>query len=1350
MTSPSSPAGLEFSLKLQKIITSLQAIEASFAEGTGSNGADSFSPETRISLEDARQKLGEIAGEIERELIVHGQSHADGKPDDQAALELELARWASYPELSINPILDINLQGQVLYTNPTARKLFPDLQGLGLRHPYLAGWGEVVQALSRGPASDITREVPVGEKLFQQSVFYIKEFDCLRVYGLDVTERFQIEEELRISNEELEEQRAFLKAILQQLPIAVGIFDAQTGGQILGNPALDRLWRNPPETVDTSADFRKYACFHMDDSPYAYEDLPLVRTLKTGQPVQDEVMKIRRGDATEGIIGVNTAPIYLNGALIAGVNVITDITGRVQTARALRESEGRYRALVETSPDAIIVQRDGRFIFTNQAALNMYGAESFEQLSAYTVLDLVPPSELDKTRERIERAAAGARVSVREASILRLDGQVIDIEIAGVPIDYQGAKAVLAVGHDITRRKRAERQLQESEEKYRRIIEMTNEGIWMVDRETRTTFVNRQMAEMLGYAPEEMLGKKSIEFMDEESQARVPELLKRREQGIAEVFEYKFVRKDGSILWCISNAVPILDKDGQFGGSLGMLTDISGRKKREAELKALNRTLQAISGSNQAMMRATSEESFMNEVCQIIVEDCGHAMVWIGLAEQDEYRSVRPVANAGFEQGYLETLKITWADTERGRGPTGTAIRTGKMAMCRDMLTDPKFEPWRAEAIKRGYASSIVLPLLDEVSAFGALTIYSRQPDPFSADEIKLLSELAGDLSFGIKTLRQRKAQKEAEAALKASEEKYRSLFNGMTEGFALNEIVCDESGAPCDYRFMEINPAFEHLTGLQKEDVVGKLYSQVFPDDGPYWVKIFGDVALSGEPVHSERYSPTLKQHYEVFAYRPAPGQFAVLFLNITKRKEMENALQKAHDELEQRVVERTRELEIINEELRVEIDEHKRAEGVISRNAALTGMLAEVSRRLSVSNLEVKAILDTVTPAAGKTIGETCLAWLLSEDGSQLILESLYPSDQTVGDNLRKAFEPGLTTDEGTIGQVIKSGRPLFAPHLDQAQTRMLIKSGYQTLVGPSEVNSLMIAPLSVAGKTAGALVMTRHQPGYPFGEDDFACFQSLADRAGLAITNTGLYQNLEKTLEQEQTLRRQLIQAEKNLALNRMVSSVAHEINNPIQTIVNCLYLLGTSLPPAGFERDALEMATSETRRIAGLVQQLRDLYRPGQDKSMRPLDVKEILSEVHKLLLPHLQHHQVAWEAPEIPAGLVFNGIPDHIKQVFLNICLNAVDAMDPKGGKISIQATVDTQSRQVGIALTDTGPGIPPEYLDSIFEPFFTTKASGTGLGLAITFDIVRSHGGRITVESQPGAGATFTVWLPVE
>ena len=329
--------------------------------------------------------------------------------------------------------------------------------------------------------------------------------------------------------------------------------------------------------------------------------------------------------------------------------------------------------------------------------------------------------------------------------------------------------------------------------------------------------------------------------------------------------------------------------------------DITERKRAEEELKRLNRTLKAISNSSKAMMHAMNETEYLHEVCRIVVEDCGHAMVWIGYAEADEGKTVRPIAYAGFEEGYLETLNVTWADTERGRGPTGMAIRTGKSSACRNMLTDPLFEPWREEAINRGYASSIVFPLMAGGQAFGAITIYSSEPDPFSADEVKLLAELADDLAHGITVIRFRAVYEKAREALRESEERYRSLFSAMTDGFALHEIICNDKGKPCDYRFLDINPAFERLTGLKREEVVGRTVNEVLPDNEIYWVEIYGKVALTGESVHFENYASALDRHYEVFAYRPAPRRFATIFTDITKRKQSEMILEERTAQLEE-----------------------------------------------------------------------------------------------------------------------------------------------------------------------------------------------------------------------------------------------------------------------------------------------------------------------------------------------------------------------------------------------------------------------------------------------------------------
>jgi PAS domain S-box-containing protein len=188
-------------------------------------------------------------------------------------------------------------------------------------------------------------------------------------------------------------------------------------------------------------------------------------------------------------------------------------------------------------------------------------------------------------------------------------------------------------------------------------------------------------------------------------------------------------------------------------------------------LSRLNRELRAISNCNQTLLRATDEHSLLHEICRIVCEEAGYRMAWVGYAEHDEAKSVRPVAWTGTEEGYLTNLGITWADTQRGRGIVGTAIRSGKTCSVKDYATDPEVAPWRESALQHGFRSGIGLPLKDEHdNAFASLNIYSTEPNAFTPEETRLLEELAADLAFGIVILRSRAAREQAEQALQQSE----------------------------------------------------------------------------------------------------------------------------------------------------------------------------------------------------------------------------------------------------------------------------------------------------------------------------------------------------------------------------------------------------------------------------------------------------------------------------------------------------------------------------------------------------------------------------------------------------
>ena len=243
--------------------------------------------------------------------------------------------------------------------------------------------------------------------------------------------------------------------------------------------------------------------------------------------------------------------------------------------------------------------------------------------------------------------------------------------------------------------------------------------------------------------------------------------------------------------------------------------------------------------------------------------------------------------------------------------------------------------------------------------------------------------------------------------------------------------------------------------------------------------------------------------------------------------------------------------------------------------------------------------------------------------------------------------------------------------------------------------------------------------------------------------------LYTQLQEALQKEQRARAQLVQTEKLAAMGRLIASVTHELNNPLQAIQNALYLVKLEENLSSQAAEDLQVAIDEGARMAGLISRLRDTYRPVIAADYQTESVDTLVKEVSKLLGTHLHHSNVGLEFtpnPDLPHTPI---IRDQIKQVILNLCINAIESM-PKGGNLTISSIYHPDVEEIHLNVSDTGPGITPEAQTRIFEPFFTTKEGGTGLGLAVSYEIVQNHGGNIEAKNNPGPGATFTLTLPCE
>jgi signal transduction histidine kinase/DNA-binding response OmpR family regulator len=284
----------------------------------------------------------------------------------------------------------------------------------------------------------------------------------------------------------------------------------------------------------------------------------------------------------------------------------------------------------------------------------------------------------------------------------------------------------------------------------------------------------------------------------------------------------------------------------------------------------------------------------------------------------------------------------------------------------------------------------------------------------------------------------------------------------------------------------------------------------------------------------------------------------------------------------------------------------------------------------------------------------------------------------------------------------------------------------------------------PLVVQQRPIGRLTV-RGEAGREPMPDDEQLLRVVASHLASSVENARLYEDLRRQMEALQRAQARLVEAARLAAVGELASAVAHEINNPLTSVLGFASMIAEQVPPGHPLREPLDMVLSEASRARDIVRDLLDFGRQ-RPLTLRPVDLNAVVRQVLALLRPSCGRVTVQEEfAPGLPP---VEADAARLKQVFVNIVQNALHAM-PGGGRLLVRTDHDGEA--VTVTFADTGVGIPPENLRRIFDPFFTTKpdSKGTGLGLSVSLHIVRQHGGAIEVESEPGRGATFTVRLPV-
>lgn len=356
--------------------------------------------------------------------------------------------------------------------------------------------------------------------------------------------------------------------------------------------------------------------------------------------------------------------------------------------------------------------------------------------------------------------------------------------------------------------------------------------------------------------------------------------------------------------------------------------------------------------------------------------------------------------------------------------------------------------------------------------------------------------------------------------------------------------------------------------------------------------------------------------------------------------------------------------------------------------------------------------------------------LAFPDPQEEHMLVHPSIVGAPVTTPDALRVPMHSSVT------GQVYLTGQPALI-HDTYAIPN------YYKFAGAGELCSELAVPVRVDDQIVAVLNVEHQQPN-AFNEQDVHLYESIAAQLGIALKNARLYAAEREQRRLVERTSEQLIHSEKLVATGRLAAALAHEINNPLQTIHSSLEMMLLFPVEPEQQHEYIQMADEEVQRLISLVTRILEFARKPK-RSPRPTQIDVVVNRVLGLANKHLQHRNIRIErdvAADLPAVLVDDG---ELAQVFMNLVLNAVDAIG-ESGLLRVEGRLAEDGR-VAVSFTDNGQGMAPEHLARLFEPFFTTKEKGAGMGLSVSYDLVKQYDGVITVTSQVGLGSTFTVWL---
>ena len=927
------------------------------------------------------------------------------------------------------------------------------------------------------------------------------------------------------------------------------------------------------------------------------------------------------------------------------------------------------------------------------------------------------------------------------------------------------------------------------------IVESSRDAIIGKDLHGIVTSWNRAAEEMFGYSSAEMIGTSIRRIVPADRQDQEDRILQAISRG-ERVDQLETVRlaKDGRLIEVSITAAPIKDAHGKIVGISKIARDISPLLQREREAAQLSRLYKALSQINQAIVWNRSRDELLPKICRILVEDAGFTLAWIGWHEPETQR-IMPLAVSGGDEDYVRSIRVYADERPEGRGPTGTAFRSGTPRISNDLQADPATLPWRDRMLRHNLRAAAAIPIREQGSVRGALTVYSNRAGFFREQEIALLEEAAGDIGFGLDNLVRDLAVQRA-----------RRFTDAMMEGIPGILHVHDDNG-----RLLRWNRQFEQVSGYAANEIARMRLTDFFDEADKAQLTAKGAEVATGA-------SATLEAAFVTKDGRALPYNFIAqnaeldgtpgvvcIGIDMTARIEAEK-VRKLSEERYRRLFECAPDGILLADPDGTYLD----------ANPAICRMLGFTREELlgrNANDIVVPAEQHHIAPALRDINAGTDYhrEWIFRrKDGSTFaadVIGALMPDGNIMGmirdiseskradeqlrrseDRFRVIFEQagvGMGIVDVADGRILRGNRAILAMFGYDAN-ELLAMTAAQISVPESAHSIEQRARLfrgeidrfqmekSYRRKDGGELwgmltsTLVRDADGKP--QFVINMVEDITDRKHAELALRELNETLEQRVAaRTDELRSALVQAESaERAKSTFLATMSHELRTPLNSILGFtgLVLMGLAGPLTAEQTRQLGMVKASAARLLELINDVLDLSKieAGQFATrVEPFDLRALVERAAESVRPSAEMKGITLTATVAEGIGELRSDRRRVEQILINLLGNAIKFTESGGVTVTAEPWAPSADGQpqpdrsgARIAVADTGIGIKPEALGLLFKPFqqiddtISRRNEGTGLGLAISQRLAHLLGGEIGVSSEWGRGSRFTVYLPAK